>query len=264
MGTRNSSGFTIIETMLFLAVTGLLVLGVLIGTGTSINRQRYRDAVESFKGLVQSQYADLGSVRNDRSNTWNCDASALPTEGGTEIRGQSDCFLVGKFMTIKGGAVKTYTVLAREKTGATTKANDIATLDANYTYNVSDTDIKDDTLSWGTQLAWPQTGSGAQTPTTPRSISLLFIRSPKTGNVYTFTNDAAPDRSSISQATFTNIIAAGATIPGQGERTLCLQSNGLFTTGDSSIYIAPYASSASAVEVRTNEFIKSLGQTTQC
>ena len=46
-----SGGFTIIEVMLFLAVSGVLAAGILATVGGTIGAQRYRDAVDSF-GLM--------------------------------------------------------------------------------------------------------------------------------------------------------------------------------------------------------------------
>ncbi len=263
MGTRFSKGFTIIETMLFLAVTGLLVLGILVGVGTSLNRQRYRDSVESFKNLLQEQYANLGSVHNSRENTWSCDSSANSAPGGDVIRGQSDCIIVGSYMRIDEGDITIYPVLA-VATGSTSGVADITALDTRYAFRVATEGVEEDHMEWGTQIAWPKSGSGAQTPTNPRKIAIFFVRSPESGAIYTFTSDTVPDKGSINQAAFNDIIAEGATIPGQGERHLCVLSSGLFPTGDMAVHIGNYATSASAVEVQTNEYVLGKGGTTQC
>ncbi len=263
MGARISPGFTIIETVLFLAVTGLLVMGVLIGTGSALNKQRYQDSIETFKNTIQSQYADLGSVRNSRDNNWDCDALAQTTMGGSQIRGQSDCFIVGKLMRIDATNMTTYTVLATEKASLT--GNDIEKLDTNYNYAVSTTETDIRKMEWGTQLAWPVSGTSSKSPSTPRAIDILFIRSPDSGSIYTFSKDVTPGDDEVSQTTFTDIIKAGtASFPGQGARRLCVQSTGLFPSGESSIYINSFASSASAVEVQSNEFMAAQGITTRC
>ena len=41
--SKQKYGFTIIETMLFIAITGLVFAGVVIGTNGSLRSQRYRD-----------------------------------------------------------------------------------------------------------------------------------------------------------------------------------------------------------------------------
>jgi type II secretory pathway pseudopilin PulG len=263
MGTRISPGFTIIETMLFLAVTGLLVLGVLIGTGSALNVQRYRDSVESFKGLLQEQYADLGSVRNSRDNDWSCDSTATPTPGGGIIRGQSDCLIIGKYMRIQGGAITVYPVLAHT-TGPTSGLADVTALDTRYAFHVSPTERENLSMEWGTQIAWPRVGAGARAPTTPRSMAILIVRSPESGSIYTFTSDNAPSEADMNQNTFTDMIVAGSSIPGQGSRTICVLSSGLFPSGDRAVYLNAYAATTSAVEVRSNDFSRGSGGTTEC
>lgn len=262
MSRRFSQGFTIIETMLFFAITGLLISGVLIGAGTSVNNQRYRDAVESLKSLVQTQYSELGGVKNDRINNLSCGSSATPVSGN-QYRGQSSCVITGRYMVINDSTIGIYTVLANKKTTVTAAANDIASMKTNYVYNVAP-EVDNEIMEWGTQLAWPSSGTGSKSPTTPRGISMLFIRSPETGTVYTFTSNTAPTSvSAISSTTFTDMLVAGKTIPGQGERTLCVKSNGV-TGGDRAVYIAPQAATPGAVETRTNDFIQSLGGDTRC
>lgn len=64
-------GFTIIEVMLFLAITGLLLLTVLGGTYASIATQRYNDSVRDFAEFLRQTYAEvispesIGSVDGD-------------------------------------------------------------------------------------------------------------------------------------------------------------------------------------------------------
>ena len=263
MGARISSGFTIIETMLFLAVTGLLIMGALIGTGTALANQRYKDAVETFKSVVQTQYAELGSVKNDRSDAWKCGSDAKPVTG-SEYRGQSDCLVVGRYMTLNQKDISIYTVLANGNVGATPKPDDIATMKGNYTYNVTP-DVESRTMEWGTEISWPSSGDGSHSPATPRTLGILILRSPDSGQIYTFTSNAIPASSSaINSATFTNMMIPGDTIPGQNGRLVCVQSGGSIFGGDRAVYIQPRASAASAIEVRSNDTTATLGGNTKC
>jgi type II secretory pathway pseudopilin PulG len=59
---RRTSGFTIIEVVLFLAISGLMAIGLLAGTSMAIQRQQYRDAVQSFAGYLRDEYARVVSV----------------------------------------------------------------------------------------------------------------------------------------------------------------------------------------------------------
>ena len=47
-GAAEASGFTIIEVMLTLAISGMVLVGALLGVSSTISRQRYRDTVEDI------------------------------------------------------------------------------------------------------------------------------------------------------------------------------------------------------------------------
>lgn len=53
------SGFTIIEVMLVLGLTGLLLVGLLGGTFSSISNQRYNDSVRSFAEYLRTVYNEV-------------------------------------------------------------------------------------------------------------------------------------------------------------------------------------------------------------
>src|SRR5665811_997144 len=94
MKLSNQAGFTIIETMLFLGITALLIMGLLVGIGTSINIQRYRDSVSSLQSVLQQQFSEVSNVSNDSlSNACYGDNST------NNPRGQSNCVILGRLIT---------------------------------------------------------------------------------------------------------------------------------------------------------------------
>lgn len=76
-------GFTIIEVMLVLAVSGLLLIGVLGGTYTNIATQRYNDSVRSFAEFLRQTYSEVlspESIGNGNENSLsvgNSDTNAI-------------------------------------------------------------------------------------------------------------------------------------------------------------------------------------------
>jgi len=272
MGASTSKGFTVIESLLFLAISGLMIATMIVGVSASLNRQRYSDSVVSLKTVVQEQYAQLSSTQNNRSGELRCGISgtAVPqAQGGAEQTvGQSSCELIGRYMVIDQDEISTYSVLGHR----TESAKPAAGTDIEYMQDTGYIDIAIDTasvesrgLEWGSQLAWPTAGNEARSPTTPRAVGILFVRSPDSGQVYTFTRDLVPgDAATITPEVLRAMIVAGSAVPGQGARTLCVDSQGLTLNNDFSIYLNAYATGSNAVETRTNDYMQSLGLEVQC
>jgi len=247
MSVTYKSGFTIIETMLFLAVTGVLVVAILAGTGTSINIQRYRDSVATLKSVLEQQYSEVTTVRNEaRATDLSCNSSAVIDGSGPKLpRGQSDCVVLGRYVTIVDTAITISTVIGNTA-ASSVPTTDIAEL---QTYNLSllPSSTETSSLEWGARIAWPVSGGGFHTVTTPRTISLLILRSPTSGLTYTFSgNDVEPTLS------LKDMIKPGIIVPGQSERTICIDSDGGFG-GGLAVFVGAYASNASFIEVHSND-----------
>jgi len=265
MGNRKLAGFTIIETILFLGISSFLVVALIAGTGNSVNEQRYKDAVQTFKATLQQQYADIGSVQNSRNNNWSCDSTATPTDTGpvSDNRGQSKCVLVGKYVRLEDTKMSIYSVVAYQQSTAI-QTNDILSLKNNYRLNVLRSDVDNKTLEWGTRISYPRTQGGSANvaypkPQNPRKLGILVIRSPDSGQIYTFSNSDTdvPDDANINPTSLASMVVAGGFSPGsaQGARVICINSDGLLANSSSAIQINAYASSASAIETQTNDYM---------
>lgn len=205
MGSKFSSGFTIIELMLFLAITGLLIAGILVNAANSLNDQHYRDGVESIKNKISAQYAKVYSLTNNNTvggGTTNIDpCQALDgNTSSTTLRGTSGCLYVGRLVqAIPGNGMSNLRispVVAKPRPGfdagrfyanqqsAGGSATQGGTTELNARYQIARYDgnadlIENDQFDWG--LAAVPPGSNAMS-----TISLLIIRSPIDGTVQTY------------------------------------------------------------------------------
>jgi type II secretory pathway pseudopilin PulG len=235
MGIRTQHGFTVIEVMLFLAVTGLLAVGILVGSGVSIGQQRYRDSVNSLKSFIQDQYNETTNVKNGRDSAWACDSSTAVTEdpGGTgQSRGTSDCVLLGRFMTVdaSGTKINVASVVGYRGAGATA-ASDVLELQTNYKLGISPIDQEEKDVEWGAQIVKPKTA-------VPMPVSILIIRSPLSGAVMTFTGDGV-----VSNL---NTLIKPENL--QQVRDLCVNADaGSFVGKRAEVQISAYASSQAAI-----------------
>lgn len=259
MGTQRAQGFTVIEVMLFLSITSLMIVMMLVGTGASLSAQRYRDSVESFRSLIQDQYTSLSSIQNGRADNWSCSGSANTREnaGTMYSRGQSPCVITGKYMRISNNEISIYTVLARHN--GSNSGSGVQAMRTDYVYDVANNETREERLEWGARIAWAASGDvdarARVTDRVPRDLGILFIRSPITGGVYTFTADTVPAKADIQPSTFTDLMQSGDRVPGQAGRMICIDSAGTGQVLSSTlgIYLTPYAAGSSAVKFHSND-----------
>lgn len=239
MGAKIQTGFTIIEVMLFLAITGMLAAAILVGSGVAIGQQRYRDSVNSLQAYIQQQYNKATNVTNDRGKAWTCDSngnvSQVENASAGEARGTSDCVVMGRLVTVDAtGTNLTSSVVVGYRTpGAAVQASDIAEISANYKLGVAPIDKDDQSVSWGARVVKPKT-------TIPMPISILIVRSPLSGALLTFTKDGV-------QSNPGSMVDAGNI---SAQRDLCVSADaGSFVGKRMEIRIEPFASSQSGVQI---------------
>lgn len=238
------SGFTVIEIMLFLAITGLMVVGFLFGASRSINNQRYKDSVNTFKSIIQQQYSDVDNTINNHSNFWECSSTGvneLTIETGAP-RGQSDCVLLGKLIRTvgtDGKKIKVNDVVGLIPAGPTTglddvtifKKTNISPLPGGYGVYSSNVNEQEYDISWGASLSKLNGDS--------LSFSILIVRSPISGAVRTFYSETSETDDNII-----NIIGHKL----DADKIICINSNDLFFGKPMAVKIVAGSSNASGVE----------------
>lgn len=237
MGIKQTSGFTIIEVMLFLSISGLLFVGLMVGVNTNINQQRYRDSVASFSGLLQQQYSEVANTRNDRDDGWRCSGSIVeqdPENG--QARGTTDCVFLGRYIRSldNGTKIEVGNVIGNEPAASALINSDNEALAA-YAPRQS---VYDQTVydpEWGALLR--------DTEDHPANFTVLILRSPLSGLVRTFAtpgpmptnlltmmnNEAA--RRQITTCVLADGWAAGPTLAVVLDAATA-GPNGVSTTGD--------------------------------
>lgn len=242
MGNDRQWGFTIIELILFLGITGALFAGLMIGVNSSISTQRYKESVVSLKTLVETQYAAVEYPRNERDDNWSCDKASgvvADSSSGT-ARGTSECVLLGRYLQVSndGTSVKTGDVIgvSPPPANATPPVGDIGTLTA-YAPFISQVAEKDDALAEGSRLV-------SADDTGVSSASFLILRSPLSGIIRTFATEGPLPASLL---TMLNNISATAVVK------RCVVSSGPISIPTQAITVNAAIGSANGVALEGND-----------
>lgn len=249
MGIKNTSGFTIIEVMLFLGVTGVLTAALLVGSGVSIGQQRYRDSVNSLKSLIQEQYSDVTNVANGRGDDVACNTNAVVTVPPQTVinpkaRGASDCMLVGRILTIAadGATVATQDVIgARTSETAPVAPTDIIEMRTNYHFGLSSIDKATTQVAWSAHVVNPTAVNGPF-----KGLTVLIVRSPVTGSIMTF----------VARTVVTNAVTLKGLIDSDSPVTqntdVCVNADRTSFVGQPlAVRVDAYAADQSGVEIPT-------------
>lgn len=208
-------GFTIIESILVLAITGLVVAVVLVGIGTSLRSERYRDATNQTIDYFQGVYDTSANISNDRPSTDTCTAAGVANDAGGQGRGTSSCLVMGYMLRSTDGATLTkQQVIARvdaSKLAGEDLKKDVQTLiDSSM---VESTESTSYTLDWGVRLL----SSG-----NPAALSMLVVRAPLSGVVHTYIDTTSGVRTIaqlLSSSTSTDSV------------NFCIDPSGIFDAG---------------------------------
>ena len=239
---RASRGFTIIEVMLFLAVTGVLAAGILASVGSTLGLQRYRDAVDGFSSYIQGQYGQIINVRNDIDNHRECAADGTFSIAHSAPPGTSEtCVIVGRLVTTANG--QTFQSQPIYMSGVTNTflksgvGDDVVfTTDtaANRRLFIdSSAQAQTYQLDWGVRTQPPATGDNAW--------AIAIVRSPISGVIHTYVTRRA-------SVMLDQLVVEGNR---RNDSVICIDPSGWLAGQTLGVAIAADAPGASGVVTRT-------------
>lgn len=194
--SRAKNGFTMIEVTLFLAITGLLLIGVLGGTYSSIATQRYNDSVRSFAEFLRQLYGEVispESIGQSSNNTSTGDSTSEAIYGKIAVFGLDTEDNTAPFSLDADDETKVYTATVVGGVGldnaGTTFLDELAVADI-HLYCGTDTDGSGTTLGsytplWGAHLLTPANEETNDSGGRPFKGTVLISRSPASGIIHT-------------------------------------------------------------------------------
>lgn len=235
MGKTNSKGFTLIEVILFLAITSLMMIGVLVGVNGSISRQRYDDASAGLLDYMKSQYNLVDNVRNNRPLNRACDSSGVAADTEDDGRGTSGCTVVGRLVSSTDGeSVDSRPVYALSVPldGVVSEEDVLDSLDLREAPDDLKTDDVDYTLAWQTQVYTDKDNKSSS-----RKFTMLIVRLPTNGLTRTYVSDSSvADISELWNAPMTSPL------------NLCIETSGLTGAPATGVSILPGAANSNGVQ----------------
>lgn len=187
MNSQKQRGFTIIELMLFLGITGALFAALMIGVNVNINQQHYRESVASYKTLLEGQYSEVINPRSYRkeNDNWICSAAnGIESVSDPQTLGTSDCVLLGRYIQIEDGGkqIETGDVVGIEPLGASGTVGDLATL-VSYAPRRSQVNTSRHEVEWQSMLQTYDSGAA--------TASYMILRAPTSGLLRVFGSGSA-------------------------------------------------------------------------
>jgi Tfp pilus assembly protein FimT len=258
MNRRLEPGFTIIESVLFLAVSTALAVGILATSSSVIAQQRYKDATNRLQSFVQGQYIDATYVVNSRDSKWQCGVSGVINNvSANNARGTTECFIMGKLLSLtkEGAVIDVRNVIGHLGAGVTADEEEAVSNDvqAFALYDMSWTDAEREVfeIDWGTSLTQ---SSGANAGSAIQEQYLFILKSPFSGSLRTFAynpaNDGSGDRYNLPEVTSTSRSLPKKLFTSfNGELTYCVKSPELTVFQAVGLVIRANASSPSSVEL---------------
>lgn len=246
---QSRGGFTIIEVMLVMAVTGLVAMTLLIGWTINVNTQSYKDSTNSLVAYLQLQYDEIFNVSNDRGRTLTCvsggGAGAYDGTTPSTNRGSSDCVIMGRYLSVSGANITTRRIIGVEPLSTVpTPTTDLMSIQQYSPYYSNNGAIESASvfdIPWGATLYGP--GDPTKTAT---SLNIVIMRSPISGAVYTYVvpGGVLPPNTSL------NTRLATATT---NKVTLCLNPQTVISSTPVAVTIDANASTPEAVGVQSRE-----------
>lgn len=171
-------GFTIIEVMLFLAISASMLIGVFVVSGSLISQTRFTDSLRGLESFLKREYEEVSSGVNTRGSV-ACSGSDVST--GTQNPGTSGCLLLGRVIIFRAGTsvVESLTVVGSESTTSPSSSASLETILAAYTPKTVPSSLTTYTIPWSGSF----TAGRRQGPPPAPANAIAILRSPTSSQI---------------------------------------------------------------------------------
>lgn len=210
-------GFTIIEVMLFLAISGLLLALALAGVTSAIQNTRFSDSTKSLEAYLQQQYSEVYSGVLARSDSDRCTYDTAQDTVGAS----NSCIAIGRLLALNttGQVITSYQMTG--KLDAPVDTDDLMAIAATVPHVMLDA-TKSSAISVPYQTEWGSTFTKLQYGASKDFNRIAILHSPVSEAIVTlFYNDANP----VTRDTVIPPSALTAAHANQ-QALLCIQSQG--------------------------------------
>ena len=211
---RPKRGFTILEVAFVLAITGLMLVGILGAINNRVAAQRFNDSMQGIEEFLRSVYSEVINVENGREDiafnqtycTGPLQAETLQKNGSTQVidaesgthAGRSNCAIYGKLVTFGEGdssVAHVYTVIGKIRASSNgetsaTILDSLKDLDADvYAFNYARSLTECTVATAGSSSTYtPLWGSTLERTdnTSLLKTAVLIVRSPISGAIHTY------------------------------------------------------------------------------
>ena len=240
--------FTIIEVSFFLAISGLMAVGLLAGMGATINSHRYRDSVASLQSQLQQEFSRVENIQNNRAGNESCNATASITSSSSE-RGTTDCVIVGRFIAINGDKITSYPVIAHS-TSAVNESQDDITYLKNHIIKTDQTHNLDEGRKWGNYITYSSDFGNRKGDV--RNVYFLILRSPKSGTIYSFSSGEDLRGSSSGLSSMILSSPSGENFA-RSRQVLCVRKEGIVSMSDLGVSLEANLSNSNGIQILSND-----------
>ena len=240
-------GYSLIEVMLFLALSGLVLMGIIIGTANAVDRQRYNDSVQNFAEFLRSVYSDVSNPAGPKD-------------------GRSNYSIYGKLVTFgeqydteyqenKEEQIYVYDVIgAINERGLTGSVLQVLEGLGLNTFIPSPDDVSIKTYVSTPQIYTLNWEAKVKDINKNRFVgSILIVRSPTSGTIYTFSSTEQPKVNQIlgeNPAVAANPLSSLSTkFSPSNQLDFCIVPEGYSVGTHRDVRIASNAHDASSIEL---------------
>lgn len=139
---HTNGGFTLLEVMLFLAISAALIIIAVIGLAPRLRNVRFTQSVKATETAITEKFSASASGANNRSSNFTCKSttafsvsvlSIAPSPAGDEnvAGGSENCVVNGALVVFEQGNMVFYSIvsLREPKPGAPESCKSVTTLD---------------------------------------------------------------------------------------------------------------------------------------